>query len=187
MPATDESGDEVAEGTVEDLAATEGTVEDLAATEGTVEDLAATEGTVDLVATEGTVEDLAATEGTVDSVATEGGTLAGRPDLTSEAAGTVDGSWGWFETTPVPGANLEGGGVEGTRHHEHEVVDGGWSVGSAATIADGCMPLGHPIKGVFALGIYQVPGSDWYDATVPDVWFIDEDTAQRAGFTRGEG
>jgi hypothetical protein len=50
------------------------------------------------------------------------------------------------------------------------------------------MPLGHPIKGVFAYGmVYQVPGSDWYDATEADVWFTDEDAAQRAGFHRGEG
>ena len=72
--------------------------------------------------------------------------------------------------------------------HEHAVVDGGWSVGSAAPNEDGCMPLGHPIKGVFAYGmVYQVPGSDWYDATEADVWFTDEDAAQRAGFHRGEG
>ena len=71
--------------------------------------------------------------------------------------------------------------------HDHAVIDGGWSVGSAAPLEDGCMPLGHPIKGVFALGIYQVPGSSWYDQTTPDVWFLDEESAQRAGFRRGEG
>lgn len=71
--------------------------------------------------------------------------------------------------------------------HDHPVVDGGWSVGSAAPLEDGCMPLGHPIKGVYSLGIYQVPGSDWYDMTVPDVWFMDEESAQRAGFRRGDG
>ena len=71
--------------------------------------------------------------------------------------------------------------------HEHAIVDGGWSVGSAAPIADGCMPLGHPIKGVFVLGIYQVPGSDWYADTVADVWFSVEGAAQNAGFRRGEG
>ncbi len=71
--------------------------------------------------------------------------------------------------------------------HDHSVVDGGWSVGSAAPLDDGCMPLGHPIKGVYALGVYQVPGSDWYDATVADVWFTDEGAAARAGFRRGEG
>ena len=78
-------------------------------------------------------------------------------------------------------------GGDSAYEHRHEVVDGGWSVGSAAPIEDGCMPLGHPVKGVYALGIYQVPGSDWYDATTADVWFTDEDAAQRAGFRRGEG
>ncbi|MEI2774414.1 MAG: hypothetical protein V9G19_00260 [Tetrasphaera sp.] len=71
--------------------------------------------------------------------------------------------------------------------HDHAVWDGGWGVGSAAPNDDGCMPLGHPIKGVLAYGVYQVPGSDWYAATTPDVWFIDEETAQRAGFRRGDG
>lgn len=75
-----------------------------------------------------------------------------------------------------------------TEPHDHAVWDGGWGVGSAAPNDDGCMPLGHPIKGVFDYGrVYQVPGSDWYDATVPDVWFVDEESAQRAGFRRGEG
>ncbi|GAA1805812.1 hypothetical protein GCM10009811_31700 [Nostocoides veronense] len=90
----------------------------------------------------------------------------------------------------VYGESDEGGVVttrDGAAYHQHEVRDGGWSVGSAAPIEDGCQPLGHPIKGVFALGIYQVPGSDWYEATVADVWFTDENAAQRAGFRRGEG
>jgi hypothetical protein len=72
--------------------------------------------------------------------------------------------------------------------HDHAVWDGGFGVGSAAPNDDGCMPLGHPIKAVYAFGgVYQVPGSDWYDVTTPDVWFISEDAAQAAGFHRGEG
>lgn len=74
--------------------------------------------------------------------------------------------------------------------HDHAVWDGGWGrrLGRARPNDDGCMPLGHPIKGVLAYGVYQVPGSDWYAATTPDVLrHIDEETAQRAGFRRGDG
>lgn len=102
----------------------------------------------------------------------------------TDAADGTDAAEGTDADAAAAGAPAGG---EQPIAHEHAVRDGGWSVGSAAPIEDGCMPLGHPIKGVFALGIYQVPGSSWYEATIADVWFTDEGAAEAAGFRRGEG
>ncbi|MCM3555852.1 hypothetical protein M3697_12160 [Janibacter melonis] len=64
------------------------------------------------------------------------------------------------------------------------VVDGGYGWGSAAPIADGSMPPGHPVKGHREWMQYHEPGSPWYDETTVDVWFADAATAERAGFRR---
>ena len=68
----------------------------------------------------------------------------------------------------------------------HEVVDGGFGIGSAKTIADGAQPLGHPIKANVDTKTYQDLHSPWYDVTEPDVWFLDAGFAERAGFHRAE-
>lgn len=152
-------------------------------------------------AEEVTAEGLTSDIGVADvSTATESaGDYQG--DLATEGSHDAAVAESWSSTAShgeghdggIHGESDEGGviattaGGDSAYEHRHEVVDGGWSVGSAAPIEDGCMPLGHPVKGVYALGIYQVPGSDWYDATTADVWFTDEDAAQRAGFRRGEG
>lgn len=68
----------------------------------------------------------------------------------------------------------------------HEVVDGGFGIGSAAPIADGAQPLGHPIKANVDTKTYQDLHSQWYDTTEPDVWFLDAGFAERAGFHRAE-
>lgn len=68
----------------------------------------------------------------------------------------------------------------------HEVVDGGFGIGSAATISDGAQPLGHPIKANRDTRTYQDLRSPWYDETDPDVWFLDVGFAERAGFHRAE-
>jgi hypothetical protein len=68
----------------------------------------------------------------------------------------------------------------------HEVVDGGFGIGSAAPIADGAQPLGHPIKANLDTKTYQDLHSPWYDSTEPDVWFLDAGFAERAGFHRAE-
>lgn len=68
----------------------------------------------------------------------------------------------------------------------HEVTDGGFGIGSAATIADGAQPLGHPIKASVDLKAYQDLHSPGYDETEPDVWFLDAGFAERAGFHRAE-
>ena len=63
-----------------------------------------------------------------------------------------------------------------------EVSDGGFGVGSAAPIEDGAQPLGHPIQAYFDSRTYRTQSSPGYDSCEPDVWFFDEDSAQRAGF-----
>ena len=62
-----------------------------------------------------------------------------------------------------------------------EVRDGGYGVGSAATIDD-AVPLGHPVKAWEDTKTYVAPGHDHYDAAEPHVWFTDGGAAERAGF-----
>ena len=62
------------------------------------------------------------------------------------------------------------------------VRDGGYGIGSAAPLPDGDEPLGHPVKATKEAMTYHEPGSTWYDAVVPDVWFTDVEAAERAGF-----
>lgn len=65
-----------------------------------------------------------------------------------------------------------------------EIRDGGYSVGSAAPLDDGAMPLGHPVKGWESSKTYAGPDDEQYDTGEPHVWFTDEDAAERAGFHR---
>lgn len=89
----------------------------------------------------------------------------------------------------VEGAT-EAGGVSGTRVRRiselHEVVDGGFGIGSAAVIADGGQPLGHPIKAVLATRTYVDLHSPSYDEVEPDLWFLDAGFAERAGFRHAD-
>ncbi|MEO3938969.1 hypothetical protein V3N99_19785 [Dermatophilaceae bacterium Soc4.6] len=63
-----------------------------------------------------------------------------------------------------------------------EVRDGGYSVGSAAPIDDGAMPLGHAVKAWESTKTFIVPGDSGYDQGDPDLWFTDPGAAGRAGF-----
>ncbi|NYI72044.1 hypothetical protein GGQ54_002604 [Naumannella cuiyingiana] len=47
-------------------------------------------------------------------------------------------------------------------------------------------PVGHTIKGNARSMKYHTPDSGGYERTIADVWFTDEDAAQRAGFTRAQ-
>jgi len=64
-----------------------------------------------------------------------------------------------------------------------EVSDGGFGMGSAAPIADGAQPLGHAVQAYRDTMTFRVPEAPGYDSREPDVWFFDEDSARRAGFT----
>lgn len=83
-----------------------------------------------------------------------------------------------------PGSD-EGAGGRRTSSLD-EVRDGGYSVGSAAPIEDGAMPLGHPVKAWNDTKTYKAQGHPGYDDAEPEVWFTDERAAQRAGFNPAE-
>ncbi len=63
-----------------------------------------------------------------------------------------------------------------------EIRDGGYGVGSAATIDDGAVPLGHPVKAWEDTKTYVTPEQATYGEAEPHLWFADEHAAQRAGF-----
>ncbi len=51
---------------------------------------------------------------------------------------------------------------------------------------DGRCPPGYPIKGNDNSGIYHVPGGRFYERTVPDRCYADEDDAQADGYRRAK-
>ncbi|MFT4298336.1 MAG: 50S ribosomal protein L4 [Aeromicrobium sp.] len=56
--------------------------------------------------------------------------------------------------------------------------------GSAAPLESGEAPEGYDIKGNADSMKYHLPGGRWYDATIAEVWFDSEESAQAAGFTK---
>ncbi|HPB73030.1 MAG TPA: hypothetical protein PLX71_08630, partial [Phycicoccus sp.] len=64
-----------------------------------------------------------------------------------------------------------------------EVRDGGYGMGSAAPIADGAQPFAHPVQAYRDTMTFRTPQMPGYDSREPDVWFYDEDSALRSGFT----
>jgi large subunit ribosomal protein L17 len=57
--------------------------------------------------------------------------------------------------------------------------------GSHAPLADpAAAPEGFEIKGNADSRLYHVPGSAFYDRTVPEVWFASEEAAEAAGFSK---
>ncbi len=56
--------------------------------------------------------------------------------------------------------------------------------GSAAAGADGSGPAGWLIKGNADSMLYHPPDSPYYEQTVAEVWFFDEETAKNAGFDK---
>jgi hypothetical protein len=63
-----------------------------------------------------------------------------------------------------------------------EIRDGGYGVGSAATIDDGAVPLGHPVKAWEDTRTFVAPDHEKYGEAEPHVWFADAYAARRAGF-----
>ena len=55
--------------------------------------------------------------------------------------------------------------------------------GSAQATLDGGGPAGWLVKGHSGTRLYYTPDDPTYDSTVPQVWFKDEESAVRAGFT----
>ena len=55
--------------------------------------------------------------------------------------------------------------------------------GSARATPDGGGPPGWLVKGRWETRLYYTPDDPTYDPTVAQVWFNDEESAERAGFT----
>ena len=71
-------------------------------------------------------------------------------------------------------AKLTGGG----KHEEP------YGTGSVRLAAGAAAPSGYDIKGNEDSMLYHTLESPWYKQTIAEVWFADEGSAQRAGFTR---
>ncbi len=95
------------------------------------------------------------------------------PEIQS-ADGTADGS------------SDGGDGAGWTRRTSEldEVTDGGYGVGSAATLEDRAMPLGHPVKAWEDTKTFVDESHPAYEDAEPHVWFSDNDAAESAGFRR---
>lgn len=63
-----------------------------------------------------------------------------------------------------------------------EVRDGGHGIGSAAPLADGRQPLGHPVKAWHDTCTFLEPGDEGYDGAEPHEWFVSAETAEYCGF-----
>ena len=59
--------------------------------------------------------------------------------------------------------------------------------GAIVATEDGAAPEGHDVKGNGDSGLYHVPGSQWYDATVAEFWFASAADAEKAGFAPAGG
>ncbi|GAB3587439.1 PRC-barrel domain-containing protein [Calidifontibacter terrae] len=102
----------------------------------------------------------------VDDWAAEGGSTDGVDR--GSADGSADGS--------------TGGATGGRRISGYdEVVDGGYSVGSAAPIHDNAQPLGHGVRAWQDTMSFR-DGDETDGEREPDVWFLDSNAAQNAGF-----
>lgn len=86
------------------------------------------------------------------------------------------------------GSDDGGSSEHGLRESSLEDIrDGGHGWGSAAPIAAGVRPLGHPVKAWYDTGSFVLEDEDGYEGSEPDVWFVDEEAARRAGFRHGLG
>lgn len=58
-----------------------------------------------------------------------------------------------------------------------------YGAGSRAALEDGSQPEGFPVKGNADSMLYHLPGTEYYDRTVAEVWFATAEDAEAAGFT----
>jgi len=100
----------------------------------------------------------------------------------------------------APGESTVTAAVQGaTPHGEHtgetvetakftsvagEPDEGPYGAGSARAGADGVGPAGWTIKGNADSMLYHTPASPSYEATIAEIWFADEATAEAAGFKK---
>ncbi|MEX1908146.1 hypothetical protein L6241_07535 [Janibacter sp. Y6] len=111
-------------------------------------------------------------------------------DSSEDGSGTEAQGSAQHDDTPHDGTQHEDTqhgeqerGVDGRRVSSvEEIRDGGYGVGSAAPLDDGAVPLDHTVKAWEDTRTYLVPGEEGYDGANPHVWFLDDRSAERAGF-----
>lgn len=118
----------------------------------------------------------------------EGHLVSGSGSGTESGSATPEGGGGQPGGGDEPGGGGQpGSGASSRRVSElDEVRDGGYSVGSAAPIDDGAMPLGHPVKAWEDTKTYAAADHPRYEDAEPHLWFTDPGTAERAGFRRAD-
>jgi hypothetical protein len=89
-------------------------------------------------------------------------------DTVTEAHGSVD-----EESAPAKFASVVG-----------EPAAGPYGAGTARAGSGGSGPAGWTIKGNEDSMLYHTNDSPAYEATIAEVWFADEETARKAGFSR---
>jgi uncharacterized membrane protein ArfC len=76
----------------------------------------------------------------------------------------------------------------GFTHWGEGRATGPYGAGSAKAATDGSGPAGWTVKGNEDSMLYHTPDSPNYKQTIAEVWFRNEESAQRAGFTHwGKG
>ncbi len=108
----------------------------------------------------------------------DGNLVEGAEPGVGPAVGSGDASRGGPDGDEDPGSSPDGRRVS----RFEEVIDGGYSVGSAAPIDDGAMPLGHPVKAWEDSKTYATPDDSSYAQSDPHVWFTDSEVAEQCGF-----
>ena len=101
-----------------------------------------------------------------------GGGAASAAQLT--AAGAAGGA---------AAAKLVGTGGDSETAEPAAAADEPYGVGSIRIVAGADVPSGYTIKGNENSMLYHTPDSPSYKVTIAEIWFRDEDTAARAGFT----
>ena len=86
-----------------------------------------------------------------------------------------------WATTPTAGDADEAPAVAA------DATDGGYGADSAAPLEDGTAPEGFTVKGNKDSMKYHTTESQWYDQTVPEVWFTTAEAAEAAGFVAPGG
>ena len=66
-------------------------------------------------------------------------------------------------------------------------AEGEFGPDSAAPTEDGSAPAGFEIKGNKDSMKYHEPDGQWYDQTIPEVWFRTAEAAEAAGFVKAGG
>ena len=89
-------------------------------------------------------------------------------------------------STPAATAPVEAAPIE-TPQDAPEATEGEYGADSAAPTEDGSAPAGFDIKGNKDSMKFHEPDGQWYDQTVPEVWFKTADAAHAAGFTKAGG